>query len=246
MSFLKAEWRKLAIANYIIDKNLLTKYIPAGTELDLWNSNCFVSLVGFMFKNTRLLGIKIPFHTDFEEVNLRFYVKRFENGAWKRGVVFIKEIVPKSALTFVANTVYNENYETMPMKHTWETSSDKRIVEYKWEKEYKWHSIKITASLDAFKIDDHSETEFITEHYWGYAKVNEHKTNEYEVTHPKWQQYKISDYKIDVDFGAVYGNEFEFLNSMGPSSVMLAEGSEIAVEKKTVIKINNTTTDLNT
>jgi len=85
MSFLKAEWRKLAIVNYIIDKKLLSKYLPAGTELDLWNGNCFVSLVGFMFKNTKLLGIKIPFHTNFEEVNLRFYVKRHENGEWKRG-----------------------------------------------------------------------------------------------------------------------------------------------------------------
>lgn len=118
MSFLKAEWRKLALANYIIDQKLLVKYLPAGTELDLWNGNCYVSLVGFMFVNTKLLGIKIPFHTNFEEVNLRFYVKRFDQGEWKRGVVFIKEIVPKPALTFVANTVYNENYETLPMEHS--------------------------------------------------------------------------------------------------------------------------------
>ncbi|MCB9261021.1 MAG: DUF2071 domain-containing protein [Flavobacteriales bacterium] len=114
MTFLKAEWRKLAIANYVVDANVLLDYIPAGTELDLWNGKCYVSLVGFMFQNTRLLGIKIPFHVHFEEVNLRFYVKRFDNGIWKRGVVFIKEIVPKRALTFVANTVYNENYEILP------------------------------------------------------------------------------------------------------------------------------------
>ncbi len=131
MSFLKAEWRKLAIANYIIDKDYLTEFVPIGTELDLWNGKCFVSLVGFMFKNTKLLGIKIPFHVDFEEVNLRFYVKRLENGEWKRGVVFIKEIVSKRALTFVANTVYNENYETMPMSHNWSENEDLRVVEYK-------------------------------------------------------------------------------------------------------------------
>ena len=117
MSFLAAEWRKLAIANYEIDKSILTDFIPFGTELDLWNNKCYVSLVGFMFINTKLLGIKIPFHTNFEEVNLRFYVKKLENNEWKRGVVFIKEIVPKSALTFVANMVYNENYETMEMNH---------------------------------------------------------------------------------------------------------------------------------
>src|SRR5690606_38028269 len=182
MSFLKAEWRKLAIANYVIDKEVLTKYVPSGTELDLWNGNCYVSLVGFMFQNTKLLGIKIPFHVDFEEVNLRFYVKRFQNGEWKRGVVFIKEIVPKRALTFVANTIYNENYETMPMKHNWSEEDDKRLVEYKWNKSGVENSFKIQAGIEEYEIQPNTETEFITEHYWGYAKINEVKSNEYEVT----------------------------------------------------------------
>ena len=110
MSFLTAEWRKLAIANYVIDQRVLAPYIPVGTELDLWNGNCYVSLIGFLFKNTRLLGFSIPFHANFEEVNLRFYVKRKDGEGWKRGVVFIKEIVPKFALSVVANVVYNENY----------------------------------------------------------------------------------------------------------------------------------------
>lgn len=236
MSFLKGEWRKLAIANYIIDKELLVKYLPAGTRLDLWNGHCYVSLVGFMFINTKLLGIRIPFHTNFEEVNLRFYVKRLENGEWKRGVVFIKEIVPKPALAFVANTIYNENYETLPMDHIWSVGNNQRTIQYKWKREHKWNSIKIEASIEKFKIETDSETEFITEHYWGYAKVNDHKTNEYEVTHPKWEIYRVDNYEIDVDFGAVYGAQFEFLNSTNPASVMLAEGSEITVEnKKTII-----------
>jgi len=236
MSFLKAEWRKLAIANYIIDKEKLIDYIPAGTELDLWNGKCYISLVGFMFKNTKLLGFKIPFHTDFEEINLRFYVKRFDNGEWKRGVVFIKEIVPRKALTFVANTIYNENYETMPMKHTWSEKIDKRLVEYKWKKSGVEYSFKIQASIKDYEIQQNSEIEFITEHYWGYAKVNKEKSNEYEVTHPKWKVYKVKDYEINVDFGAVYNKNFEFLNSLKPDSVMLAEGSEITVEYKKVIK----------
>lgn len=234
MSFLKAEWRKLAIANYLIDSKVLTKYLPKGTELDLWNGNCYVSLVGFMFVNTKLLGIKIPFHTNFEEVNLRFYVQRLENKQWKRGVVFIKEIVPKSALTFVANTIYNENYETMPMRHHWDLSNNKTIVEYQWKKE-KWHSIKVEAGSERINLEPNSEIEFITEHYWGYAKVNNNKTNEYEVTHPKWQAYQVNSYEIIVDFKEVYGEEFAFLNSAKPDSVMLAEGSEITVEGKKII-----------
>ena len=61
MSFLRAEWRKLALANYAVDPALLQPMVPHKTELDLWNDTCYVSLVGFMFVNTRLLGIKVPF-----------------------------------------------------------------------------------------------------------------------------------------------------------------------------------------
>lgn len=137
MSFLEAEWRKLVIVNYVVDSSVLKEYLPFGTELDLWEGKCYVSLVGFMFLNTKLLGIPIPFHRNFEEVNLRFYVKRFEDGKWKRGVVFVKEIVPKVALSFVANMVYNENYETMPMKHDWKIENDKQIIAYQFKKKGK-------------------------------------------------------------------------------------------------------------
>lgn len=236
MSFLNAEWRKLAIANYVIDPSILSKYVPYGTELDLWNGKCHVSLVGFMFKNTKMLGIKIPFHINFEEVNLRFYVKRFENDSWKRGVVFIKEIVPKPALTFVANTIYNEHYETLAMRHNWQKNDHERTVEYQWKKNKQWQSFKVIADLELSEIEEGSETEFITEHYWGYAKVGEKVTNEYEVTHPKWRHYKVNNSEINVDFGIVYGNDFDFLNNSEPDSVMLAEGSEITVESKKTLK----------
>jgi uncharacterized protein YqjF (DUF2071 family) len=235
MSFLTAEWRKLAIANYAIDKSLLTPYLPAGTELDLWNDTCYVSLIGFLFKNVKLLGFSIPFHANFEEVNLRFYVRYKDGENWKRGVVFIKEIVPKFALSVVANTIYNENYETMPMTHSWSETEDERAVEYRWRCKNQWQSFGITANKGLSEIASGSEAEFITEHYWGYARYSEAKTNEYEVRHPKWAQYKVKDFKIDVDFGLVYGHTFEFLNQQEPVSVMLAEGSDISVEGKKVI-----------
>ena len=239
MSFLKAEWRKLVFANYAIDPSVLKKYVPPGTELDLWEGKCFVSLIGFMFLNTRLLGVKIPFHSNFEEVNLRFYVKRFENNAWKRGVVFIKEIVPKPALTFVANTLYKEHYETLPMQHKWEKNTKNRAVVYQWKKNEQWHSFKVIAALESSEIIKNSETEFITEHYWGYAKVSNFRTNEYEVTHPKWRHYKIESTEINVDFGAVYGSDFEFLSCVQPNSVMLAEGSKITVERKRLLELKS-------
>ena len=228
MSFLKAEWRKLVLANYSIDKKILAEHLPYGTELDLYDGKCYVSLVGFKFVNTKLLGIKIPFHTNFEEVNLRFYVKRFDGDQWKRGVVFIKEIVPRRALTFVANTVYNENYETMHMEHSWTTAENHRTIEYKWKKKGRWHKINVEASLDKFPIEENSETEFITEHYWGYSQ-GRGKTIEYEVEHPQWQVREIADLQVDVDFGATYGDAFAFLNDVAPAHAQYAIGSDVSV-----------------
>ena len=232
MSFLKAEWRKLALFNYQIDPSILKIHLPKGTELDLWQGKCYVSVVGFMFQNTRLLGIKIPFHVNFEEVNLRFYVKRKVEGEWRRGVVFIKEIVPKRALSFVANVVYKEHYQTLAMKHSWQKKNGVFTVNYQWKIATGWQQIQIDADDRLIPIEENSEAEFITEHYWGYAKVSEEKTNEYEVTHPKWLQYPVIDHAITVDFEHNYGSEFSFLNEEEPTSVLLAEGSEITVESK--------------
>jgi len=233
-TFLQAEWRKLAIANFSVDKTILEKYLPCKTEIDLWNNLCYVSLVGFLFQNTKIKGFKIPFHINFEEVNLRFYVRYNDNGAWKRGVVFIKEIVPKPALTFVANTVYKENYETMPMEHSWNTSNNTLITEYKWKKK-RWNSFKIIANKNAIPIIIDSKEEFITEHYWGYTRVANTKTSEYGVEHPKWDVYPVKDYQIDVDFEDIYGQDFSFLHNEKPKSVFLAEGSLIKVKNGRMI-----------
>ncbi len=232
MSFLTAEWRKLAVANYKVEPSCLKEYLPYKTEMDFWQGTCYVSLVGFMFVNTKLLGFPIPFHRNFEEVNLRFYVRYKSNNEWKRGVVFIKEIVPKAALTMVANSFYREHYQTMRMSHHIQEFKDYRTVKYCWGHK---NLFLIKASLDAKMIQQGTETEFITEHYWGYTKVNNTKTYQYEVTHPKWMAYKVLEHEIDVDFRKIYGHPFADLQNQAPKSVMLAEGSKITVESKSKI-----------
>ncbi|WP_312076405.1 DUF2071 domain-containing protein [Chryseobacterium sp.] len=234
MNFLKAEWRKLAIINYEINPEILEKYLPKGTELDFYQGKCYVSLVGFMFLNTKLLGLPIPFHRNFEEVNLRFYVKQKEGNEWKRGEVFIKEIVPKYALSMVANLVYKENYKTMKMKNQMHYSEDDLIVKYSW-KDKEWNSMEITAESKSRTMEDKSEFEFITEHHWGFTK-RENKTSEYEVCHQKWEWYKVKDHQLKIDFSQVYGKDFECLNHQKPLSIMLAEGSEIEVRVKRYLK----------
>jgi len=230
-TLLRAEWRKLLMANYKVDPGLLLHYLPHKTELDLWDGSCYVSLVGFMFLNTRIKGIKVPFHTNFEEVNLRFYVRYKDKDGWKRGTVFIKEIVPKPALTFVANMVYGEHYETLPMSHSWKIENDVLSVRYAWKKNDHWNTIKANSSIVPRDMVSGSIEEFITEHYWGYTKISDQWTSEYGVEHPVWQTYEVTDHEIEVDFGANYGMDFMFLNNEKPSSVLLAEGSEIVVKE---------------
>lgn len=230
--FLTAEWRKLAIANYAVDPEILKPFVPPNTELDFWNDRCYVSLVGFMFLETRLKGIKVPFHVNFEEVNLRFYVRYAENDEWKRGVVFIREIVPKPALALVANTLYGENYVTRRMEHVWLEENDRLTVSYSWREAGKRQLFQVKAAAVPVEIATGSKEEFITEHYWGYtARSDGKRTDEYGVEHPRWQVYPVNESLVEVDFGKVYGEQFSFLNMVNPTSVMLAEGSETLVRE---------------
>ncbi len=239
-TFLNAQWRNLVMANYEVSPDILKKYLPYKTELDIWNNRCYVSLVGFMFLETKVLGIKFPFHTNFEEINLRFYVRYNDKGTWKRGVVFIKEIVPKIMITLVANTLYRENYETHSCKHETQIIDNQSLdasifVKYSWKNKGSWNHIQVNADVDTKAILAGSEEEFITEHYWGYAAYSATKTNEYEVQHPRWNVHKVNQYDINCDFKELYGQEFAFLKDTQPTSVLLAEGSEISVFKGKVI-----------
>jgi hypothetical protein len=227
--FLSAEWRNLLMANYEIDQGILKPYLPCHTELDTFNSIHYVSLVGFLFRNTKVRGIGFPLHRTFEEVNLRFYVRYKENKKWKRGVVFMKEIVPRRMITFVANSLFREKYATHAMTHLWNERDDDLQIEYQWKVENEWNYIKAIAQKEPFCIRENSEEEFITEHYWGYTYVNQNCTGVYEVQHPKWRVHQVKSYDIKCSGGKLYGKDFEEILNQKPLSVFLAEGSPIKV-----------------
>lgn len=236
--FLTARWEDLIMANYEVDPSLLESRLPAGTSLDLHEGKCFVSLVGFMFLDTRVLDFLVPFHVNFEEVNLRFYVVREAEGEIRRGVVFVKEIVPKGAIAAVARSLYGEPYERWAMSNE---RSDTHVG-YNWSKGACANSVSVTrgASLGVPSADSHGE--FIIEHYWGYTKRGGNRTDEYRVEHPKWELFEAVDPDIDVDFGCTYGEEFAFLNDHQPFSILLAKGSEIVVNKGETIHLSLSTT----
>jgi len=236
MSFLTAEWRKLIMANYEIDPAILKPYLPAFTELDFFEGKTYVSSVGFLFKDVKLLGLSIPFHKTFEEVNLRFYVRHFDGVKWKRGTVFISEIVPKPAIAFVANTLYKEHYSTMRMRFEWAFTENAVDINYEWRHKKHWNKIAVSAEDKLMAIPKDSFEEFITEHYWGYNRISEKQTTEYEVRHPRWDQYAVKSFEIKADFKSLYGNDFSFLSTAKPNNVLLAEGSAISIEGKRTIR----------
>ncbi len=218
--------------NYAIDPAVLTPLIPSGTELDSWNGTAFVSVVGFHFENTRVFGVPIPLHRNFEEVNLRFYVRRKSEDVWRRGVVFIKEIVPRMMIAISAQSFYNEPYIALPMSHHFEQSSGElRTVRYSWRLDDRQHSISVALRGEPQALREGSEAEFITEHYWGYNRQNGDSTMEYAVEHPRWRVYDVADSKLDCDVAAIYGRQFEEFLSAAPSTAFLAEGSPVVVRR---------------
>lgn len=231
-TFLSASWRNLIMANYEVDPELLKPYLPKGVELDYYQDKCFVSLVGFLFKDTRIFKLPIPFWGNFEEINLRFYVVRKEAGKTKRGVVFINETVPNKIVAFIANKLYKEHYTAIQTKYNWLLDKNQKQIEYHWKVKQTWNSIKVNASIEKEKMRSGSFEEFIFEHYYGYTKVNAAKTLEYKVAHPSWEINQINDYQISCDFSEFYGASFGVLNDAKPYSVMLAEGSSVAVKWK--------------
>ncbi|MDQ3750468.1 MAG: DUF2071 domain-containing protein, partial [Acidobacteriota bacterium] len=225
--FLTAKWRDLVMANYEIEPSLLENFVPKGVELDFHEGKCFVSLVAFMFLDTRVLGFPVPFYINFEEVNLRFYVRREAAEEIKRGVVFVKEIVPRFAIATIARLFYGEPYEAWRMRHT-RTENE---MSYAWWKADFTNQIKVEIGENLGVPSENSHGEFIIEHYWGYTKRNANRTDEYKVEHSKWELFAADDYEIKTDFGRLYGAKFAFLNEAKPHSIFMAKGSEIAVYK---------------
>jgi uncharacterized protein YqjF (DUF2071 family) len=216
--------------NYEVDASLLLPFLPAGTELDQWHGTNFVSLVGFRFLQTRLFGfLPVPFHSNFDEVNLRFYVRRRVNDEVRRGVVFIREMVPRRAIALVARTFYNENYCAVPMSHEIRSTGDGLRVAYRWGSGQSGNEIKLETKGSSELPRDESAEQFITEHYWGYAAQRGGGCVEYRVTHPSWRVWQVGQAAFEGDAEQFYGKELAAVLQSRPQSAFLAEGSAVTV-----------------
>jgi uncharacterized protein YqjF (DUF2071 family) len=232
--FLSAEWRHLVMLNYEVDRHVLQPMVPQGTELNSFGGRTFLSVVGFRFLHTRVFGIPFPLHTDFEEVNLRFYVRRKSGEGWRRGVVFIRELVPRRAIAVIARAFYGEPYSALPMRHSIDLSASGVRVEYGWRRLNRWESLHATGTGQPQPIENGSEEEFITEHYWGYT-ARKTGTSEYQVEHPRWRVWRSVEAGLDADLPTLYGARFVECLSARPTSTFIADGSPVIVRRKSVL-----------
>jgi uncharacterized protein YqjF (DUF2071 family) len=231
--FMTAEWKWLVMVNYAIDPSLLTPLVPRGTELDSFDGKVYVSLIGFLFDRSRILGVPIPLHQSFEEVNLRFYVRRRDNQGEKRGVVFIRELVPRHWVAAVARIGYNERYLEAPMAHRVHSdpTSDTMGAEFEWGAGPNRCSMRLTTGGESFLPAENSLSQFITEHYWGYSAQPDGSSKEYEVEHPQWQVRDAHTIDVKGDAEKFFGDAFSAVLKKPPDSAFLAVGSAVKVYK---------------
>jgi uncharacterized protein len=236
--FLTARWENLVLINYRCPRELLQPLVPRGTELDPWNGDPLISLVGFLFRDTRVLGLRIPFHHTFEEVNLRFYVRRTTaSGEARRAVVFVRELVPRLAIAALARWRYNEPYIAVPMAHHASlTASQGGAAGYSWS--YRGAAMALSAVVDGRAVlpSAGSDAEFITEHYWGYTRQRDGSTIEYQVEHPQWPVWESPAAQFSGDGAALYGPGFGEILYGRPQSAFVARGSDVAVHAGTCIE----------
>jgi uncharacterized protein YqjF (DUF2071 family) len=232
---LRSAWRHLALVNYAIDPQSLRDLVPRGTELDDFEGQSYVSVVGFLFLDTRILGVPLWFHQEFEEINLRFYVRRRSSEGWRRGVVFVKEIVSRPLVSIAARTLYHENYVTLPTAHDLQFEPGAtpwlRSAKYSWRSRGRLQHVHVSADRAPSALVDGSLEEFITEHFWGYNTQRDGSSLEYQVEHPRWRVSQASAASLQCEVADLYGERFVKALSAPPACAFLADGSEVSVHR---------------
>lgn len=221
------------LLNYTCPRHVLEPFVPTGTVLDDWHGETIVSVVGFMFKDTRVMSVAIPRHVHFEEVNLRFYVSRTTaEGEMRRAVVFVRELVPRTAIAAIARWCYNEPYLAVPMSHQCSLDESRGgSASYTWVHGNGAFALSAEVSGPAAQPASGSEAEFITEHYWGYTRQRDGGTLEYRVEHPAWKVWEARNARLTGPLSSLYGETFGEVLRQTPRSAYVAKGSAVAVHR---------------
>jgi uncharacterized protein YqjF (DUF2071 family) len=221
--FLTADWTNLILVTYPVPDEFLLPHLPPGLDLDRREGSAFVSLVAFDFSRTRVLGVAWPGYRRFPEVNLRFYVRRGS----ERGVVFIRELVPLRLVAWLAHALYNEPYAVLPMTSRVSETDRMIAVEHRLTADGRTCSIEANGDKPGGVPGPPSTTHFFKELRWGFGRTRQGETLQYEVRHDCWQAYPVRDYRVDLDWAALFGPRWAVLQKATPSSVILAAGSGV-------------------
>ena len=239
MKLLTADWRNLAIVTYEIDPEAIGNQAPPGLVLDLWQGKCLVSLIGLQFLKSRALGVPVPFFGSFSEVNLRFYVQRESASEPRRGVVFIKQIVPYRSVAAAARRIYHERFIAMKVTCSLRMppgEDQPRSVEYQWNGREGKGALEVSDLQSLGYPQPESIEEFVTERYWGYNAQPDGSTLEYLVDHPRWRVQIAESYRIEGDIGEVFGPVFAGPLKGVPVCALLAEGAPTAIYQGTKLQ----------
>jgi uncharacterized protein len=222
---LSAEWRDLVMISYEVDPVLLVQYVPSGTSLDFHGGRALVSIVGLRLLNTRVAGVPVPFHQDLEQVNFRFYVWRQTSNQLRRGVVFIREIVPTASMTLGARLFFNEQYVAAPMRHQ-VMGDEQGSASYEWQSGHRWNRVSARPQGPPGPAAANSLESFIKDRPWGYARQRDGSTLEYYMEHPAWDFWPAQDPVLDCEVGDQFGRQFVTTLLQPPASAFIAVGSE--------------------
>jgi uncharacterized protein YqjF (DUF2071 family) len=235
--FLTARWRDLVMITWAMDPIILRPLVPEGTELDLWEGQALASVVAFDFADTRVMGMSIPFHRRFPEVNLRFYIRRrLADGSVRRGVAFVQEMVPRVAIAWTARFLYGEPYVARAMRHVaippepvGDIAAQPRSLVYEWKREGEWERVIALVPSSHRPTREGTLEQFIVDHRWGYTRRPGKPTLEYRVEHPPWRLALDAECLFEADLATIYGKRFAQPLDRAPVSTFVADGSEVAV-----------------
>jgi uncharacterized protein YqjF (DUF2071 family) len=218
---------------YAVDPKTVIDRVPAGTTLDAWRGNALVSVIGFQFLDTKVLGAPIPFHQDFEEVNLRFYVRRGMDAGARPGVVFIREMVPRPVVGGMARLLYREPYQVVPMRSK-VNPGPPPDVDYQWDATGTWCSLAAGGEGPGSELVPGSLEEFVAVRHWGYNGEPGKETLEYRVDHTRWRIWHVDTKRVSYQAAPLCGHELApYLKD--PVSAIIADGSAVTVHWRRTI-----------
>lgn len=230
-----AAWTNIAVVTWEVEPDLLAPYVPPTLSLNLRDSMAFVSLVGLQFSNLRVRGVRVPGHQHFDEINLRFYVRK----TGYQGVTFIREYAPRPLAALMARILYSEPYRAAPVRGR--ITADEATIVAGYEIDYggRTSQFSLTGQRPPVRPDNTTLEHFLLEQHWGFTTTRGGQMMRYEVEHPVWHIYPIVSYTLDFDFAAVYGPKWAVLGESEPRSLVLATGSDVTISRPRRIKLRD-------